>query len=71
MSSIIPHSRGKLQFNVSFSDWFNACSFINIYILIIPISDPHYELAMHTVKVRRTGTISDVAVLWETYVTTY
>ncbi|XP_063676344.1 uncharacterized protein LOC134812734 [Bolinopsis microptera] len=27
--------------------------------------DPQYELAMHTVKVRRTGTISDVAVLWD------
>ena len=27
--------------------------------------DIQYELAMHTVKVRRSGAISDVAVLWE------
>lgn len=31
----------------------------------VPLSSDHYELATHTVKVRRTGTLTDVMAIWE------
>ena len=31
----------------------------------ITSSEPSYELATHTVKVRRTGTLADVSAIWD------